>query len=431
MSGAAPSPFSPRAVLGLVLFGALAFVALLWAIGAGDPGGSTNDGGSHAGSNGLTGYAALAGYLERRGYAVRRARNEGALDDPGLLVLTPGQMADGAELDRIVAARRTVGPTLVITPKWLPMPTPPRTPGAKQGWTAIGGAAPPEWPGFLDDVAVGIAPMRAGGRTARWHGAGLSGELPVSESVLSGSGPRLVPLVTGTQDGRILAAYLADGGMYPALEDLASSTPPPGDDDTVYPVAIVFEPDLLDNYGMADRENALLADRLFAALTADSDAAVTFDLTQNGLGRSTNLLTLAFSPPFLAATLCLLLAALVVGWRAFLRFGPPLAAVRAIAFGKRALVGNAAGLVRRAGRLHLVTGPYADHVRERLAQALALPRGLDPVQADAAIDRALAARRPDSVPFSTLAARLRAARRPQDAVRAAQDLHAIERTLTR
>ena len=55
----------------------------------------------------------------------------------------------------------------------------------------------------------------------------------------------------------------------------------------------------------------------------------------------------------------------------------------------------------------------------------------DAAATEAAIDRALAARAPDAAPFSQIAGRLRAARRAPDIVRAAQDLHALERTLLR
>jgi hypothetical protein len=429
-AAAAQAPFSLRAVLGLVLFGAVMFVALLWMIGSGMNGGSTNDGGAHAGSKGLSGYVALADFLEKRGMPVRRSVSEGALDDKGLLVLTPQHFADGKELQKIVEQRRHMGPTLIVTSKWHGVTPPQGTPGAKTGWVVLGAAQTPEWRGFLDDVSVTITPMNADG-TARWVARGVQGKLPALTQVLSGSGPALVPLVVGAQDGRILAAYLNDG-FYRGLENLAIRDPDSfSDDDSIYPVVIVFEPDLLNNYGMAHAANAQLAERLIRASGDGSDGSVIFDLTLNGHARSANLLTLAFTPPFLAATICLLLAALAVGWRAFLRFGPPIRAERAIAFGKRALVSNAAGLIRRAGRLHLVAGPYAGAVRDRLARTLALPRLPDVQATDAAIDRALSGRRADAEPFSQIAARLAAARRPHDILKAAQDLHSLERTLKR
>lgn len=429
MSEAAPlvggtaNPFSPRAVLALVLFGAVVFVALLYMIGSGMTG-STNNGGAHAGGKGLNGYAAFAGFLERRGYTVGRLRTPGRLDDPGLLVLTPPQFAQGKEIDAIVAKRRSVGPTLVISPKWYAAPS--QGAGAKPGWVELAGTGAPSWAGFLDDVTVQIEPMLGG----RWVGGGAKGQVPAADKVESGKGPRLVPLVAGGSDARILAAYVDDGGYYPGLEQIALGRPSAHFEERsdLYPIIVVFEPDLLDNYGMAKAENAVLAERLVRAAGAKE---VNFDLTLNGFARKPNLLTLAFTPPFLAATLCLMLAALAVGWRAFQRFGPPRVAARAIAFGKQALVSNAAGLIRRSRRLHLLTAAYATRARERLARVLALPRLADAAAVEAAIDRALASRSPGATPFSVTAARLRAARSPHDILKAAQDLHALERTLIR
>jgi hypothetical protein len=428
---AGANPFSPRAVLALVLFGAVAFIALLWMIGAGMTSGTPNDGGSHAGSKGLTGYAALAQYLEHRGFAVRRSRTKGAFEEPGLLVLTPPAEADGEALEQIVSARRFVGPTLIVTPKWLAIPVQPVTGQGKPGWVTINGTRQPDWSGFHDDVSLSLHPSPAG-RRAIWQSDRSQGRLPDAGPVQSGRGDRLVPLVRGG-DGRVLAAYVDDGGMYPGLEDMALAGPASDADNTsLFPLVLVFEPDLIDNYGLARPENARFGERLVRAMGRDHRAmAVNFDLTLNGHALSANLLTLAFTPPFLAATLCLLMAALVAGWRAFLRFGPPARAGRAIAFGKQALVANTAGLVRRTQRLHLVTVPYAEAVRERLAAALGLPRALDPAASEAAIDRALAARQPGAQPFSAIAARLRAARRLPDILRAAQALHALERTLVR
>jgi hypothetical protein len=230
-------------------------------------------------------------------------------------------------------------------------------------------------------------------------------------------------------NGQMLAGYLDDTGTYPALDDDAGVSSSSANDEDLQPLVIVAEPDLLNNYGLADRDRALLALALISSAMEHRHLPISFDLTLNGYARSANLLTLAFTPPFLAATLCLLIAALVVGWRGFLRFGPPRSAVRAIAFGKRALIANAAGLIRRSRRLHLVGAPYADHVRERLARALALPRIADAAATEAAIDRALATRTGSPTPFSLAAARLRAARRPAEIVKAAQDLHSLERTL--
>ncbi len=431
MSETGGTLFNPRAALALVLVGAALFVMLLWAMGAGLNGGSANNGGSHAGGKGLTGYAALANLLERRGYAVSRSRSAGRLDDPGLLVLTPPHQAESAEIGEVIAKRRQIGPTLLVLPKWIAASAPPGLSDSKahKGWVYLTDVRPPQWGNdvaSLGNLDLKIEERRGAG--ASWSGLDRRGRLPEPKAVQTMTSGGLVALV---RDGnaQMLAGYLDDRGTYPMLDDLAGVNPGKADDEGLFPLLIVAEPDLLDNYGMADRERALLAVALIDAAMEGEKLPVTFDLTFNGLGRSANLLTLAFTPPFLAATLCLMIAALAVGWRAFLRFGPPRKATRAIAFGKAALIANAAGLIRRTRRFHLVSGPYADQVRERLARALALPRSADAMATEKLIDRAVAGRTAAENAFSTLTARLRSARREADIVRAAQNLHSLERTL--
>ena len=431
MSAAGASqPFSRRGALGLVLFGALVFVALLWMVGQGLAGEGTNDGGAHVDGRGLNGYAALAELLERRGYPITRSRSEEAFTQAGLLVLTPAADANGREIDKVVARHREIGPTLVITPKWAAMPA--AELGGRRGWVRLVGPDLPHWPGFLDEVVLDRQTGR-GGKSVAWHAGAITGRFPDGRLVVSGAGSGLVPLVTG-DDGRVYAAYLNDGD-FPALAALA----PPGsvsaaaDGDAPYPLILVFDPDLLNNYGMATRSSARLAAALAQASVEQSDPIV-FDLTLNGLGRKANLLTLAFTPPFLAATLCLLLAAAATGWRAFLRFGPPRTQGRAIAFGKRALVTNAAGLIVRSGRLHLLGRPYAEAARQRLVRAFAFPRGGDAGAELSALDRAAKAQGLSDQgggdhAFSQASARLSQARSERELVKAAHDLHALERTL--
>lgn len=424
------NPFTLRSALLLVLGGGALFVALMWMIGAGLGASSANDGGGHGAGKGLNGFAGFARLIEAQGRVVRMSRSDKATGEPGLLVLTPPAHAEGAEIERMVNQHRTTGPTIVVTPKWqaIPIPATVRPEGAKQGWVQLAGTEPPQWEGFLDDVGVAVGAMRGG---SRWQAQGFGGKLPDPAQVLTGSGSRLVPVVDGS-DGGILAAYVADGGHYPGLEAMALDRPGATvQGQSLWPLIVVFEPDLIDNYGLAREENARLALALVDAATNGEEMPVVFDLTLNGHARMSNLLTLAFTPPFLAATMCLLLAAVVIGWRAFLRFGPPRGVTRAIAFGKRALVANSAGFVRRTRRLHLVTLPYADRARVALTRALGLARQPSVEDAERAIDRALAARAPDAQPFSHIAARLRTAGNVTQAVTAARELHALERKLTR
>lgn len=415
-------PFA-RGTLAAMLFGGLvAFAALLWSLGHAAP--DANDGGGHAGGRGLNGFAGLATLLEADGFDVRRSRDRKAEAAPALLVLTPPAGAKGSDITDLVVAHRHVGPTLVVTPKWRAAPIS-GDDRAQKGWTQIVGVQPPEWPGFADDVSVAVAPAKG------WIAKGRSGPLPERKAVLSGAGRALVPLVAA-DDGRILAAFVNDSGSYPVLERFAGlDSPIGGTDPELFPLVLVFEPDLLDNWGLADRRTGLLARDLVLATTGSARIPVTFDLTLAGLGAPRNLLTLAFEPPFLAATLCLLLAVVAAIWRGLGRFGPARLPPRALAHGKTALVANAAGLIRRSGRLHLVSRPYAEAARERLVAGLALPRARAASDSDAAIDRLAAARGLVGPSFSILVARLSTARTAHDVVRHAADLHRFEKDMTR
>lgn len=426
------NPFNPRAVLALVLLGSALFIALLYMLGSGVNSGSTNNGGNHVGGKGLNGYAALADLLEKRGYTISRARSAARLDDPGLLVLTPPLNGGADKLNDILAKRRRSGPTLLVLPKWETMQASPAMgqEKARKGWVVLGEARTPRWGNALKDLGgLDLKVDALQGLSARWHGLGRDGALVAPQAVQTMTSGSMVALLRDG-NGQMLAGYLDDTGTYPQLDRDAGVSASTANDEDLQPLVIVAEPDLLDNYGLADRDRAMLALALIDSAMEHKRLPVSFDLTLNGFARSANLLTLAFTPPFLAATLCLLIAALAVGWRAFLRFGPPRSSGRAIAFGKRSLIANAAGLIRRTHRLHLVAAPYADHARERLARALALPRIADAAATEAAIDRALAARAGSPAPFSAAAARLRAAHSPAEIVKAAQELHSLERTLT-
>ena len=409
--------FSPRSALALVMAGAALLLALLWAAGQG-LGDELNNGGAHAGGKGLAGYAGLAQLLKADGYEVKLARSDDMLNQPGLLVLTPSGEAKGADIEKIVETHRKIGPVLVIAPKWASSPSPPQQSGAKPGWVVLGSPQIAPMEGFHDELNVSMTPLPGGG----WSGLGLSGTLPYPKAVYTLRGPGLVPWVKGS-DGRILAGQVLGEADSQVAGD--------------YPLYVVYEPDLLNNYALARPENAALAEALFdRAASVSEDAAarhqITFDLTLNGLGRPLSPLTLAMSPPWLAATLCLLLAAFAAGWRSFLRFGPALSEARAIAFGKRALAGSAGALILRSRRSGLLAQPYVAAACERTARALGLPRGLAHQATLAAIDRALAAKIGDAAPsFSDACSRLAAARGPTAIVEAARRLHTLERMLTR
>ncbi|OYW45716.1 MAG: hypothetical protein B7Z08_03140 [Sphingomonadales bacterium 32-68-7] len=419
-----PAPFSPKGVLAVVVVGMGAFLLFLYAIGAGWTGRDETAGSGHAASNGLNGYAALVELLEQRGMDVSLSRTGARLEEEALLILTPPAQMDPEDLEVLLEQRRWNGPTLLILPKWLAIPAS-QAQNAPTGWVNLTSGPAPTWLGeiaLLEDARLRRAPG------ARWRGLDRSGRLPdpYTQSIAGTALARLV----ADERGRTLVAYLDDEGSYPTLAPLAGREARElgDDDDNPWALVIVAEPDLFNNQGLADRSRAAMALALIEASTEGQDLPVVFDLTLPGLGRSQNLLTLAFEPPFLAATLCLLLAAVLVGWRAFRRFGPPVAETPELALGKRQLAANGGALVERTRRIHLLGAPYAALVATRIARRLGV-RESQPEARDRQAAELLSARGAASDYPAHLAA-LREARHTAELLRAAHALNAIERTLT-
>jgi len=407
-----PGAFSRGSALALIGGGFLLFLALIWLIGSGEGMDSGNNGEAHAASKGLNGYAGLVRLAEANGYDVTRSRSPSGLETEGLLVLTPPADTDPSELGKLLVKREQIGPTLVILPKWSALRPPPMLPREvrekfKPGWVLLTGPLPADWPTILPapyGFTHKLDTLEENGR-ARWSGLGAAGSLPTA-SVAHALTKDVHETLVSDASGRALAMRVV-GKEGTDFHDNAHWT------------LFVAEPDLANNYGLADRQRAAAAMALIDAATYGGDIdQVTFDLTLNGFGASENLLTLAFRPPFLAATLCLLLALLIIGWRAFKRFGGAAAeGGPAIAFGKERLIANGAGLILRARRFHLLGAPYAALSARRLAERLGLAR-----PDVAAIDAALARRLPTEEPFSRRAARLEAADKPADILAAAQAL---------
>ena len=413
------SPFSRVTVFAIVMVGFLAFLMMLYFLSAGDTGDRQNEGAAHASATGLNGYAGLVRLLREEDIEVTLSRTPTGLETEDLLILTPPVYSDPEEIGQILQNRQWHGPTLVILPKWLVNPPPRGAPSEvadkfKDGWVQLSSPIGQDWSEQLP-APFGFAhegETLAKDDTVRWRGFGLSGKLP-TPSVAYIASTRLHQSMVTDGEGHVLAFGVLgeEGSEY--YED-------------AHWTVFVAEPDLMNNYGLADSARAEAALAIIREAGYGDDYGVTFDMTLNGFGGAENLLTLAFRPPFLAATLCLILAMLIIGWRAFLRFGPAAVHGPEIAFGKKRLVSNGAGLIVRAGRLRLLAEPYVHLSERRLAQRMGIARH-DP----ATIDAALAARLPNEEPFTLRAQRLRDAHTPTEILRAAQALRGLEGKLAK
>lgn len=414
------NPFQRTTIMIMFAVSFAAFVALLYGLGMGDPLASGKNGEAHGASNSIVGYKALANLLEKTGVSVQYSRSQAGMDNDGLLVLTPGPFTLAEDIDAVVQQRAYIGPTMIILPKWQVF----RDQKLQKGWMIRGdpwnGKSGAQMLSELAEVSVTVDDKARARRPAA-SAVGVAVKTPERPVTIKGDAVRAIVREPSSQGA--LVAYLDDGGVYAQLDSLEESQITDEDeiDASYYPVVIVADADLLNNAGMADKPTARHALALIRAASTASDGGVTFDLTLNGLGRAENLLTLAFAPPFLSATICLITAALAAAWMAFNRFGPSVVEKRSINFGKTALVNNSAAFISRMQRTYLVTDPYAEMIRAQSADAV----GINPRASEQEIHQRLdALGESGGNRFSALYDQLVRARRSHEIADGAAALHA-------
>ncbi len=386
----AEGAFRTKTILLVVAIGILAFAGML-VLGAYAPDlRSGRNGGAHALSNAATGYSGIVQLARATGRNPLILRNESFLDTEDLVVLTP---ESGATEMGQVLARRTTRPTLVVLPKWDTEPD-----SARTGWVRARGLRPAWDPQRVLAPAhpLRVQRHRGGGRpllTVPGH-APKDLRFTAPGPLQTVAGPGLKPIVTDAAGRAVLIQF---GNQ---------------------PLYLLADPDLLSNRGMADRRQAGAALAMLDFLNSTGARSVTFDVTLNGLGQSRSPLRLMFDPPFLAATLAIAAALLLAGLQALSRFGPPRRPERAIAFGKAALIDNAAALVRQARREARLGGRYAEMIRDKAVTVFGVPARLR----DSAITDYLD-RLDGRASFSALASSAAEARSREELLAAAQALH--------
>jgi hypothetical protein len=401
-TAAAPSPaptaetpaFSPMAVLWIILAGVFSFSAFVVLSAYAPDLRKGSDGGAHALSRSAVGYAGIVQLLQNQGVQAVVSRNTSGDRDPDWreVVLTPGMETGKDPLTALTKA----GPTIVVLPKWLT--TPSRT---QAGWV--------DKAGLIDgaDIAKMLAPAIPGltiNRREDTAAAYLAATAPLSPETLGpidhlqtlAPNPGLKPLMLDARGGMVVG-QTADRHL-----------------------VVISDPDILNTQGLADIRTARVASDILTGLNG-GDGPIIFDVSLNGFGTPPNLLKLAFSPPYLGATLCLLAAGLLMGLHAASRFGAATRARRAIAFGKRALADNSAGLIRMARREHRMAGRYLDLNRAAVVAALGITR-LAGEELDAFLDK-LAAKSGIEQRLADLVPQARAAKNRADLMRVARGLY--------
>jgi hypothetical protein len=347
------------------------------------------------------GFAGLVSFLRLQGVPVLLSRGVDAddVENASLVILTP--TLDNSSDD--VLAVSDFEPKLIILPKWQAAPDPLRA-----GWVRKAGTIPAQaiadrlLRSASESTVVAQATATAPVHVRNGFG-GTEAMTPPIESLQTLSGAEWTGYVTDQAD-RWLVAKLDGSETY-----------------------VLSDPDLMNTHGLSDLNTARLAATIIDELRA-GDGPVVFDLTLSGYRRSPNLLRLAFEPPLLGATVCALLAALLMGVHASVRFGAPLVGRRALALGKQALADNSAALIEMAGREHRIAPRYAAAVRRRVAHIVGVPSGARDEELDEQLDRLR--RRNDGAPsIAALVAEAQEAKDATDALKAARKLHGWRRSM--
>jgi hypothetical protein len=460
--------FSPLIALWMIVVGVFAFAGFVVLQAYAPDLRQGDNGGGHALSKSAIGYAGLIDLLKARGdpVIVSRGPLHTAAAAPGLLILTPAEMTDGKAIARIKFA----GDALIVLPKWETMPDP-----AHAGWVRKIGVLPA--PMVTNVLPEGFHPKdlkltRATGVSQPQLTAGVllfnparTLDLGPTEQLQTLSGKGLTPVITDANGGVVLglltppaatngdaATYekvipptggandAGDTGTNSAADNAAPDNsaapatppaPPPSKPATAIEgqVYVLSDPDLLNTHGLKDLTTTRTALAILDGLH-NSGGPIAVDVTLHGFARGRSILKLAFEPPFLALTLCIVAAALMMGWHAYVRFGPAVTPERAVAFGKAALVDNSSALIRVARREPRMGRRYVNVVRSIVANLVGAPRDLDRDELDKFLDRAGRGKQAD-LSITSLAEESATLKNNADLMRLAQRLHRWRTEMTR
>ena len=136
---------------------------------------------------------------------------------------------------------------------------------------------------------------------------------------------------------------------------------------------ILSEPDLINTMAFNSQGGAQLTHIILNDIIYEASAkamTVDFDVSLHGIESNRNIIKLMVTPPFLAATLCLLAAGGLVGWQGFNRFGDPARMRPDYAQGPVSLARTAAEFMGVANRAHKTGENYARLIRRQVTAEL-------------------------------------------------------------
>ncbi len=164
-------------------------------------------------------------------------------------------------------------------------------------------------------------------------------------------------------------------------------------------VYVLSDPDLLNNHGLDNGDNAVLAVRMLDL--ARGKSAVQFDSSVQKFRGSISLWRQLFLPPLLGLVLLSLFSVAVLVWHILVRLAPPQMQTQGLAAGKRGLIENSASLFDSNQHDGFLKQRYLDSALAEIAAVLPMVARSNPSQRAALLDD-VSARRATFDTFSAL-----------------------------
>lgn len=403
------SAFSPTTMLALILVSFVCVTGLVLLSSMEPELRSGNDGRAHALSKSSVGYSAIVSLTRVLRHPVSLARRQLEQEESRpTLILTPPSSTDA---DQLLDYNYTVAPIVLMLPKWQAEQDP-----QKPGWVKLVGVVPTElvkdlipeeWQGSAFEMKESNGTRNVALRYqsfVRNQAADLGASKPI-KYLRTISGSNWFTIVPGPDGGAVIAKH-KDLNLY-----------------------VVSDPDLFNNAGLADLNQARLLGYFLEDIGV-GERAVAFDLTFNGFQRQPSISRLALEPPLLGATLCVLLAGILIAFQAATRFLPPRPEARALSLGKRALADNTAALIRMGKREPRMAIPYAMLIRRQVMKAMGIAQNEDTAALHETLDRAGALRN-SQTRFSDLFANAGSVATISQLIKVVEDLHQWKQEMTR
>jgi hypothetical protein len=395
----------------LFLVGAIATICLLLLFAYAPDLRGDNSSDADAVSRSAVGFAGLHRLLDLSGIPVEidHGTAAGETAHPSLTILTPTIAITKQDWRDY----QEQGPVLIILPKWTVMPMP-----LKGSWVNKTGA----WP--LATLARMLAPI-ASAQIVQLPGD-RRGVLLHAVAPLTGLPPQLNGRLQQLQSvvGGIPLLRLAGGGQTPKPDPEGAAVLVrlrAGDK----PIYLLTEPDLMNNHGLADESTAQAALAIVRSLRHGT-TPVRMDVTLNGMTHEPSLLKALVEPPFRGASICALLAAILMALHALARFGAATAEGKFAVRGKTALANNTAALVHMMRREAGMAARYVQASRDMVLARLGRRNAQDANAVLAVMERRTAA----DIHYTQLVADAALAKNADDLIRIAAMAHAWRGKIT-